>query len=73
MSMTCVLPSMKKMIIRYIVESTRNSMLFFEVNGTPEKRIFRIYSFAVALYKKMSFGQKAKLFIKILIKTILNK
>jgi len=51
----------------------KNSLVCYEVNGTPFKRIMRINSLAVHQYNKLTKAQKIKLFVKILFKIILNK
>ena len=57
---------MKQIIIQYLVDYYKDSLLCYEVNGTPEKRLFRLEALAVHTYNKMSKWQKIKLFIKIL-------
>ena len=64
---------MRHIIIRYLVKELKKGMIHYEVNGTPEKRIFRINSLAVYQYTKLNNFQKIKLFVKILFKIIFNK
>lgn len=68
-----VLFGMKKIIIRYLESELRASMIGYEVNGTPEKRILRLRGLAYYQYRKLTKIQKYKLFIKILFRIILNK
>jgi hypothetical protein len=68
-----VLFGMRHIIIRYLVKELKKGMIHYEVNGTPEKRMFRINSLAVYQYTKLTKIKKCKLFIKILFKIILNK
>jgi hypothetical protein len=68
-----VLPNMRHIIIRYLVQELKKGMIHYEVNGTPEKRMFRIHSLAAYQYTKLTKIKKYKLFIKILFKIILNK
>ena len=64
---------MRQIIIRYLESTLRESMIGYEVNGTPEKRILRLKGLAHYQYRKLTKIQKYKLFIKILFKIILNK
>lgn len=64
---------MEKIIIRYLESELRASMVGYEVNGTPEKRILRLRGLAYYQYRKLTKIQKYKLFIKILFRIILNK
>jgi hypothetical protein len=64
---------MKHIIIRYLAKQMKDSLVCYEVNGTPFKRIMRINSLAVHQYNKLTKAQKIKLFVKILFKIIFNK
>lgn len=56
---------MRKKIINYLVNSLLGSMVLYWVNGTPEKRLFRIKELASHLYNKMGAKEKKDLFDKI--------
>lgn len=56
---------MRKKIINYLVNSLLGSMVLYWVNGTPEKRLFRIKELAGHLYNKMGAKEKKDLFDKI--------
>lgn len=64
---------MEKIIIRYLESELRGSMVGYEVNGTPEKRVLRLRGLAIYQYRKLTKIQKYKLFIKILFRIIFNK
>ena len=44
---------MRDKIINYLVRSLLGSMLLYFVNGSPEKRLFRIKELANHIYNKM--------------------
>ena len=44
---------MRKKIINYLVHKLLGSMLLYFVNGSPEKRLFRIKELANHIYNKM--------------------
>ena len=56
---------MRKIIINYLVNTLLGSMILYWVNGTPEKRLFRIRELAGQMYKKMGEREKKDLFNKI--------
>ena len=49
---------MRDKIINYLVRSLLGSMLLYFVNGSPEKRLFRIKELANHIYNKMSNQEK---------------
>jgi len=49
---------MRDKIINYLVRSLLGSMLLYFVNGSPEKRLFRIKELANHIYNKMSKQEK---------------
>lgn len=49
---------MRDKIINYLVRSLLGSMLLYFVNGSPEKRLFRIKELANHTYNKMSKQEK---------------
>jgi hypothetical protein len=49
---------MRKKIINYLVHKLLGSMLLYFVNGSPEKRLFRIKELANHIYNKMSSQEK---------------
>jgi hypothetical protein len=49
---------MRNKIINYLVRSLLGSMLLYFVNGSPEKRLFRIKELANHIYDKMSSQEK---------------
>ena len=49
---------MRNKIINYLVRSLLGSMLLYFVNGSPEKRLFRIKELANHIYNKMSSQEK---------------
>ena len=53
------------MIINYLVNNLLSSMTLYWVNGTPEKRLFRIKELASQMYKDMNEKEKKDLFDKI--------
>lgn len=56
---------MRKKIINYLVRNLLSSMTLYWVNGTPEKRLFRIKELASHIYIKMSDKHKKEIFNKI--------
>ena len=56
---------MRKKIINYLVNSLLGSMVLYWVNGTPEKRLFRVKELASNHYNKMGSREKKDLFDKI--------
>lgn len=49
---------MRDKIINYLVRSLLGSMLLYFVNGSPEKRLFRVKELANHIYNKMSKQEK---------------
>ena len=49
---------MRNKIINYLVRSLLGSMLLYFVNGSPEKRLFRIKELANHIFDKMSSQEK---------------
>ena len=68
-----VLFGMKQIIIRYLESELRKSMIGYEVNGNPEKRLLRLKGLAIYQYNRLTTKQKYKLFIKILFRIIFGK
>ena len=64
---------MKQLIISYLEKKLKDSLICYEVNGNPEKRILRIKGLAIYQYRRLTKIQKYKLFIEILFNIILNK
>ena len=56
---------MRDKIINYLVRSLLGSMLLYFVNGTDEKRLFRIKELANHIYKGMGRQQRKDLLNKI--------
>tara|TARA_B100000035_G_scaffold311618_1_gene321491 strand:- start:2530 stop:2733 length:204 start_codon:yes stop_codon:yes gene_type:complete len=52
-------------IIRYLVQNLKGSLLLYFVNGTPEKRLYRIRELARYIYNKMSLEDREKLYDKL--------
>lgn len=48
-----------------LIQSMDKSLLFYFVNGTPEKRLFRIREFASHIYSKMTTVEKETLYEKL--------
>ena len=56
---------MREKIIKYLTSKLLGSMILYFVNGTPEKRLFRIKELAIFLYNKMNEDEKQDLLKKI--------
>lgn len=56
---------MRKKIINYLVNSLLGSMVLYWVNGTPEKRYYRVRELARHIYNRMSQKEKEEIFNKI--------
>lgn len=56
---------MRKKIINYLVQQLLSSMTLYWVNGTPEKRLFRVKEVAKQIYAQMSKKHKQEVFDKI--------
>lgn len=56
---------MRDKIIDYLVRSLLGSMILYFVNGTPEKRLFRIKELANHIYKGMDRQERKDLLNKI--------
>jgi hypothetical protein len=50
---------MREQIIKYLVDQMKNTLIAYEVNGTPEKRLFRLYSIARQRYEYLTKEEKA--------------
>ena len=49
---------MKKQIIEYLVNQMKTTLIAYEVNGTPEKRSFRLYAIARQRYTYLTKEEK---------------
>jgi len=50
---------MREQIIKYLVDQMKNTLIGYEVNGTPEKRLFRLRSIAKQRYEYLTKEEKA--------------
>jgi len=49
---------MREQIITYLVNQMKNTLIAYEVNGTPEKRLFRLRSIAKQRYEALTKEEK---------------
>jgi len=49
---------MREQIITYLVDQMKNTLIAYEVNGTPEKRLFRLRSIAKQRYEALTKEEK---------------
>ena len=56
---------MREQIIAYLVDQMSKTMIGYEVNGTPEKRLFRLRSLAKQQYSELTKEQKALILFKL--------
>ena len=56
---------MREEIIAYLVDQMSKTMIGYEVNGTPEKRLFRLRSLAKQQYAELTKQQKQLIINKI--------
>tara|TARA_A200000113_G_scaffold217870_1_gene224728 strand:+ start:467 stop:652 length:186 start_codon:yes stop_codon:yes gene_type:complete len=56
---------MKEEIINYLVRNLLSSLVLYYVNGTEDKRLFRIKEVANNIYNNMSEQEKEELIKKI--------
>jgi len=56
---------MKEKIINYLVRNLLGSLVLYYVNGTEDKRLFRIKEVANNIYNNMSEQEKEELIKKI--------
>ena len=56
---------MREEIIAYLVDQMSKTMIGYEVNGTPEKRLFRLRSLAKQQYTELTKQQKQLIINKI--------
>ena len=56
---------MNKQIFKHILRRLESSMVGYQVNGTPEKRKFRLINIASQLYKRLSELDKKKIWKKL--------
>jgi len=56
---------MREQIITYLVSQMINTMIAYEVNGTPEKRLFRLREIANQQYDKLTKEEKALILFKL--------
>ena len=56
---------MREQIIAYLVDQMSKTMIGYEVNGTPEKRLFRLRSLAKQQYEELTKEQKALILFKL--------
>ena len=56
---------MKEKIINYLVRNLLGSLILYYVNGTEDKRLFRIKEVANNIYNNMSEQEKEELIKKI--------
>jgi len=56
---------MREEIISYLVDQMSKTMIGYEVNGTPEKRLFRLRSLAKQQYTELTKQQKQLILNKI--------
>jgi len=55
----------KQYIIRMLIQNMDKSLLFYFVNGTPEKRLFRIRELASHIYNTMTTVERETLYEKL--------
>ena len=56
---------MREQIIAYLVDQMKNTLIGYEVNGTPEKRLFRLRSIAKQRYKYLTKKEKELILFKL--------
>ena len=56
---------MREQIITYLVSQMINTMIAYEVNGTPEKRLFRLREIANQQYDKLTKEEKGLILFKL--------
>lgn len=56
---------MREQIIAYLVDQMSKTMIGYEVNGTPEKRLFRLRSLAKQQYEELTKEQKQLILFKL--------
>jgi len=49
----------RKQIVSYLVDQMKSTLIGYEVNGTPEKRLFRLRSIAKQRYEYLTKEDKA--------------
>jgi len=49
---------MREQIISYLVDQMSKTLIAYEVNGTPEKRLFRLRSLAKQRYQYLTKEEK---------------
>ena len=49
---------MREQIITYLVNQMKNTLIAYEVNGTPEKRLFRLRAIAKQRYEYLTKEEK---------------
>ena len=49
---------MREQIIAYLVNQMKNTLIGYEVNGTPEKRLFRLRAIAKQRYEALTKEDK---------------
>jgi len=53
-----VFSCMREQIISYLVDQMSKTLIAYEVNGTPEKRLFRLRSLAKQRYEYLTKEEK---------------
>lgn len=53
-----VFSCMREQIISYLVDQMSKTLIAYEVNGTPEKRLFRLRSLAKQRYQYLTKEEK---------------
>ena len=56
---------MREQIITYLVDQMSKTLIGYEVNGTPEKRLFRLRALAKQRYTYMTKEEKELILFKL--------
>ncbi len=57
--------TIRNYIVRYLIQNLKGSLLCYYVNGTPEKRLYRLRELAGYIYSQMSKCDRATLYEKL--------
>lgn len=57
--------TIRNYIVRYLIQNLKGSLLCYYVNGTPEKRLFRLRELAGYIYARMSDFDRETLYEKL--------
>jgi len=56
---------MREQIVAYLVDQMKHTLIGYEVNGTPEKRLFRLRALAKQRYTYMTKEEKELILFKL--------